>query len=117
MNRNGYVVNKTTIFNYVMMQPGYYFQGTTLSYNNLGIIKNSALQNKLYDRNVSVIGGSRVTGAAKIGYKMEINSNVEQQTYNDRYWEYINQFSALKSYPCVFYAGNRDSICGTSWGA
>lgn len=92
------------------------FYSKNSNYNNLGLIKKSVLNNKLYNRSNAVIGSSK-SGTTTIGYEMEIDSLITQQTYNDRYWEYTNQYSTLKAYPCVFYAGDRNSICGTDSGA
>lgn len=116
LKRNGYVANRTNIFDYAVFQAGYYFNNNTTNYNNLGLIKKSVLNNKLYNRSNAVIGSSK-SGTTTIGYEMEIDSLITQQTYNDRYWEYTNQYSTLKAYPCVFYAGDRNSICGTDSGA
>lgn len=108
--RNGYVINQTTIFDYALMQPGYYFKGTTSSYNNFALIKQSVLNNKLYNSS-GVIGGGKVSGGATLGYEMEIDSHITETAFNDRYWEYTNQFSTISSYPTMFYAGDRNDTC------
>lgn len=117
LNRMGYVANLTTIFDYVTLQSTYYFSGFTEDYENLDRIVTSTLNNKVYGTSNTVIGGYKVSGAATIGYEMELDSNVTTSDKNNRYWVYTAKYANLKAYPTMVYAGSRDSVCGTSSGS
>lgn len=109
--RAGYVANKTNIFDYVLLQPGYYQHSDM--YNQLIYARNSARDNKVYNNSGAVIGGSK-TSSTKIGFVMEIDSKIDGtnwKEYNDRYWEYTDKLTPLRnSCPVSFYASDRDSL-------
>lgn len=77
--------------------------------------------NKVYNDNAnsattaytSVVGGSKVSGAADIGVVMEITDAIagSDSSYNDRYYEYTLKFGSIKTrIPVVFYAGAQPSL-------
>ena len=106
--RAGYVANKTNIFDYVTIQPGYY----------QNYVKKSAQDNKFYNNSGGVVGGTK-TSSTKIGAEMEIDSKIaggsNWQGYNDRYYEYTVRFKPLRgSTPFTFYAGDRDSLMNST---
>lgn len=113
--RTGYIANKTNIFNYVLLQPGYYFHAEKLAQLNLA--KTCAQNNKVYNNSGTVTGGSK-TSSTKIGVEMEIDSQIagaNWQGYNDRYYEYTLRFNPLKtSIPVCYYADDRDSTMNTT---
>lgn len=114
--RAGYVANKTNIFDYVTIQPGYY-QNSDMS-NQLNYVKKSAQDNKFYNNSGGVVGGTK-TSSTKIGAEMEIDSKIaggsNWQGYNDRYYEYTVRFKPLRgSTPFTFYAGDRDSLMNST---
>lgn len=120
--RMGYVANKTTIFDYILLQPGFYRHDDRVEC--LRRVAASATNNKVYYysasssyTNSTVVGGSKVSGAADIGVVMEIDNDIvsSDSTYNDRYYEYTLKFNPIKtSVPIVFYAGARPSLMNTT---
>lgn len=123
LQRNGYIANRTSVFDYALFQASYYTGDYTIendeTFSNMphfSLIQKSVLENRLYNRNNVVIGGSK-SGSTVIGYEMELDDKVINQNENDRYWFYTYYYSGLKSYPQAFYAGDRNSICGTTNGA
>lgn len=96
------IVNGTDIFDFALFQPGYYFNPGMEYYKNLARVKKSVRE---------------ASGTTAVGYLMEIDSGVTTKEYNDRYWEYTDQLAELRDgCPCLFYAGDRNSVCGTTWG-
>lgn len=125
--RMGYVANKTTIFDYILLQPGYYWDTGKLEC--LRRVTASATNNKVYFYNSNysytssnVVGGSKVSGAADIGVVMEISNEIVNGSsshaasfYNDTYYEYTLKYNSLKtSIPIVFYAGAEPSLMQTT---
>lgn len=121
--RMGYVANKTTIFDYILLQPGYYWDTEKLEC--LRRVTASATNNKVYFYsanktypNSNVVGGSKVSGAADIGVVMEISDEIvygssshDASFYNDTYYEYTLKYNSLKTrVPIVFYAGAAGSL-------
>lgn len=115
--RAGYVANCTNIFDYVLLQPGYYQKAEKLF--RLNSVKTCVQNNKVYDRNGGVIGGSK-TSSTKIGVDMEIDDKIAGNNcpagttwkdYNNRYYEYTLRFGPLKTgIPVSYYAGERNSL-------
>ncbi len=115
--RAGYVANRTNIFDYVLLQPGYY-QKPEKDFR-LNSVKTCVQDNKVYDRHGGVIGGSK-TSSTKIGVDMEIDDKIAGVNcpagttwwdYSARYYEYTLRFDPLKSkIPISYYAGERNSL-------
>lgn len=111
--RVGYVANKTSIFNYVLLQPNYYFDANADPIP-LRRVQTSAINNKVYNYAGNVIGSTK-TGTSTIGVVMEIDSNVTSFDYNARYYEYTLKYGSIKStVPIIFYAGARNSTMNSS---
>ena len=121
--RMGYVANRSTIFDYVLLQPGYYWD--TNDVECLRRVAASATNNKVYNysasssyTNSTVVGGGKVSGAADIGVVMEIDDKIVNGSeehaasyYNNTYYEYTLKFGSIKSnVPIVFYAGAQPSL-------
>ena len=82
INDIGYVANLHTIFDYVYLQPHYYFLKSPDIFKNFGAIRKSCATNRVHDRDLVPVG-SQKGSTTKIGVQMEL----------DRYW----------------YSGNRTS--------
>lgn len=104
IKRMAYVSNKSTIFDYVVIQPHYYFDGS-VGINLIGVkscVKNQA---------ISYRDGSIVTPKASktmIGAEMELDWHiVAPNNYSanlSRYTEYVTSFGQYKgTYPIIFY--------------
>ena len=121
--RMGYVANRSTIFDYVLLQPGYYWD--TADVECLRRVAASATNNKVYNYSSSysytnsiVVGGSKISGAADIGVVMEVDSRIVNgegsktaSVFNNNYYEYILKFDSIKEdVPIVFYSGARPSL-------
>lgn len=108
LRRMGYTLNKTTIFDYAMLQPGYYFFPEKVA--NLNSIVNCINKNAVcMPGTTTLYGGSKVAGGAKITYEMELDSGVTEQEKNDRYYSYTVTFQDYQYGPCMIYAGDRNS--------
>ncbi|HOV28016.1 MAG TPA: hypothetical protein PK566_16880 [Pseudobacteroides sp.] len=112
--RIGYIANRTNIFDYVIVQPSYYFKADHK--NNISLVQNSSKSNMVLDINNDIVGGIK-TSKTLIGAEMEIDSRYNTMSgytyngYKNRYSEYVKAFSALdKETPIAFYAGNKDEI-------
>lgn len=113
--RVGYIANRTDIFDYVILQPTYYFYS---DFKNIPFIKASIENNAVLDNEQSIIGGIKSSNTI-IGAEMEIDKNYAPvagkesfaKAYGERYREYVNAFKeAGKKCPIAFYAGSRDDL-------
>lgn len=100
----GYVANKTNIFDYVIIQPHYYFESTVQS--NLNGVYYS-VQNQAVTYRDGVLAVPKTSNTI-IGVEMEMNWKiVPPNNYTDylgRYNEYVSKFSSLRgSCPFGFY--------------
>lgn len=73
INSVGSIANKTNIFDYVFIQPVYYFLRSQDIFENLGAIRRSMRDHRVYTRNGTVVGGSK-TSNTQIGVQMEIDA-------------------------------------------
>jgi len=116
----GIVVNNTNIFDYVLIQPHYYFgnepesewrRGDDCYGNMAGVFKSVTDQTICYRDGVAV--SERSAGAtAKIGIQMEIDGGVaSKDEYRARDAELRAKFkSLLDSADFSYFAGDRDEI-------
>ena len=113
--RIGYIANRTDIFDYVIIQPTYYFYSDI---KNIPFIKASVDNNIVLDTDQSIIGGIKCSNTI-IGPEMEIDGKyapvpgkeADAKAYKERYQEYVQAFSGAKQkYPVAFYAGSRDDL-------
>ena len=118
--RDGYVINKTNIFDKAILQPSYYFTpdvGTA----NLTLINNCITSQACKYANGSIVGGSK-TSSTEIGAEMEIDDCIitggsagTAQDYLNRYNSYASTFSSrVGSRPLAFYAGGPDSLLNST---
>ncbi|MDP4177460.1 MAG: hypothetical protein Q8900_03860 [Bacillota bacterium] len=120
------VANQTNIFNYVLLQPHYYFSPsftwkdpttnihhTYNYYNNLYVVKNSVTAQKILNYNGSYLkfGNTNIVKlpniSTQIGIQMEMDNNVNT---NSRYNDYVKEFNNLTSIPYSYYAGGPDTL-------
>lgn len=105
----GYVVNRTNIFDTVILQPSYYFNSARSG--GLTIIKNSVASQAVLNASGAIIGGSK-TSNTSIGFEMEIDEKYFSDTaYRMRYEAYVNTFAEfVGQYPTAYYAGSPDCM-------
>lgn len=113
--RIGYIANRTDIFDYVILQPSYYFSAAS---KNIPYIKASTDINAVLDIDQNIIGGIK-SSKTVIGAEMEIDKQIVPATgtesaakaYQERYQEYVKAFKGTQQkYPVAFYAGSRDDL-------
>ncbi len=100
----GYVANTTNIFNYIIIQPHYYFDETVPD-NLTGVYHSVKNQEICYRNGVTVL---EKTSNTIIGAEMEFSWKVvPPNDYTDcvnRYNEYVDTFSEFKNVkPIIFY--------------
>lgn len=97
------MVNKTNIFDTVIMQPSYYFHENRES--GLEIIHNSVAQQAVLNSSGAVIGGTK-TSDTEIGFEMEIDERYfTDSAYRERYQAYADTFAEfVGQYPTAYYA-------------
>jgi hypothetical protein len=100
----GYVTNKNTIYDYVMIQPHYYFDSTVQS--NLNGVYFSVNNQAVSYRDGVIV--TPKTSSTIIGVEMECDWHIvppnSYSDYQGRYNEYVSKFSGFKgSYPFAFY--------------
>jgi hypothetical protein len=110
--RIGYIANRTNIFDYIFIQPSYYFNSKS---ENIPYVKASSELNAVVDKNYEIVSGIK-SSKTLIGPEMEIDINydvtaVKDTASRDRYNQYVKAFSSVKSNtPVAFYAGPREDI-------
>lgn len=97
INSIGCVANRTDIFDYVLLQPHYYFQESRDILKNVEAIRESAhigavVSRKSDNNTFSIIGGGK-TSPTKIGVEMEIDKRHEQSGYATRYDVYAKCYN------------------------
>lgn len=106
----GYVADSVQIFDYVCMQPHYFFDPAA-SPGNLNGVKYSVEGNAVkYRDGVKVI--SNKSSSTQIGFEMEFDPY--KPNAESLYNEYVNTFSNLKSKPTGFYWAGNDSTAITN---
>jgi hypothetical protein len=102
-----HVANDATIFDYVVMQPHYYFDDTETWAKNLYGVRSSAIK-----QSVCLTDGSVITAKQSktlIGVEMEMDWHIvspnSYSAYLSRYNGYVSNFSDLRTtnVPIVFY--------------
>lgn len=102
--RIGYVANKQTIFDYVVVQPHYYFDGNVVE-NLKGVKYSTGNQTISYSDGFIV---TPKTSRTVMGPEIELSWKVvppnNYPEFLSRYNEYLFQFSEFKNiYPIIFY--------------
>ncbi len=110
----GYVVNRTDIFDTVIIQPSFFFNSART--DEIGIICDCVEKQAVVDINGNIIGGEK-TSKAFIGFEMEIDSQYfDQEGYPERYRAYEDGFGKfVGKYPTAYYAGHPQTLlklCG-----
>ncbi len=105
----GYIANKTAIFDYVIVQPNYYF--SEKQENNLYTIRDSVEENMIKDHTGEIVGEYKFSSTI-IGAEMEIDERVVNNPfYKKRYKDYVEVYDTYKeSRPVMYYAGDRNQI-------
>lgn len=121
ISRVGHIVNKTNIFDIVILQPNEYF-GSYRNYGasnqqdlrgNVSFIDSCVSAQKMKTKAGAVVGSSK-SSSTEIGFEMEINANITSnetdeagKTHLQRYNSYVSTFGkyiigSVKR-PCAFY--------------
>lgn len=91
------VIHRTNIFDYVFIQPGYYFKDESLNFKaNCEAIRTAIQTQKLcYQNKLQIVPNAQITCTkAKIGCQMEIDSKCVAEPYRSRYQHYVDVFGA-----------------------
>ncbi len=111
--RIGYIANRTNLFDYIIIQPSYYFKADQ---KNIPFVQNSSKSNMVLDIYNDIVGGIK-NSKTLVGAEMEIDARYntigdnKYIGYQERYSEYVKAFSSLsKETPIAFYAGTRDEF-------
>lgn len=104
----GHVVNRTDIFDTVIIQPSYFFRAERTP--ELGLVRECVRQQQVIDADGSVIGGEK-TSKTVIGFEMEIDHQFfDKEGYPERYYAYEETYGEfLGKYPTAYYAGCPDT--------
>ncbi len=105
----GYVVNRTDIFDTVIIQPSFFFNSARV--DEIEIVCNCMKNQAIVDINGNIIGGKK-TSKTEIGFEMEIDwQYFEGDDYVERYKAYENGFGEyLGKCPTAYYAGCPDTM-------
>jgi len=105
----GYVVNRTDIFDTVIIQPSFFFNPARTE--EIRIISESMEKQAVVDINGNIIGGEK-TSKTLIGFEMEIDSQYfDQEGYPERYKAYEDGFGKfLGKCPTAYYAGHPQTM-------
>ena len=111
--RMGYIANRTDFFDYIVIQPSYFFSKNTKA--NINVIEESVKRQEVVDFYGDPFGGEKISKTI-IGAEMEIaeDSSCSVSTRKDeeeRYLAYVNAFKQFSGkYPIIYYASYRDSV-------
>jgi hypothetical protein len=114
--RDGYVINRTNIFDKALLQPMYYFSPNQ-GISNLTLISNCISSQACKLDNGTIVSGSK-TSSTEIGVEMEVDTKIitggtagTAQEYLNRYNSYVTAFSAyVGSRPIAYYAGGPSEV-------
>lgn len=128
VNRVGHIVNKTNIFDIVILQPNEYF-GSYRNYgtdsqqdlrNNVAFIDSCVSAQKMKTKAGAIVGSTK-TSTTEIGFEMEINEKITSsetdeagKTHLQRYNSYVSTFgkyiTGATKRPCAFYFDRADRM-------
>ena len=74
----GYVANRTNIFNYVFIQPVYYFIPANTTFENFQALRYSMKYQAVYNRSLSVVAPKN--SSTIIGVQMEVDPNMDSSS-------------------------------------
>lgn len=109
----GYVVNLTDIFDYVIIQPSFFFNSARTV--EIEIVSNCVKQQAVVDINGNIIGGKKIS-KTEIGFEMEIDHQFfENDAYAERYYAYEKAFGSFAgTRPAAYYAGAPETLLKVS---
>ena len=108
----GHVVNLTDIFDYVIIQPSFFFNPARTE--EIGIVSQCVGKQAVVDINGNIIGGKK-TSRTEIGFEMEIDHQFyESDAYVERYYAYEKGFGSFVGLrPTDYYAGTPETLIKT----
>ena len=106
----GNVANRTNIFDYILIQPQYYFlghNGVEAPLANIEGVYQSIQKEAVTYRDGVIVTPKRASATAQIGVQMEIDGNaIVDSGFNSRYNAYVSRYSSLvNSRTISFYKG------------
>jgi len=108
----GYIVNTTPIFDYVLIQPHYYFDGDNIK--NLDGVFYSVINQEICYRDKKIVTPRTSNSKSKIGFLIEISSAIKwenAEVYQSRYNQYRFNFIGLRNiFPSGFYSGGANDV-------
>ncbi len=109
--RLGYIANRTDFFDYVVIQPSYYFAANTAP--NVGVVEKSVEKQTVVDFYGDAFGEK--ISKTVLGPEMEIaedgGANVSEDDRRDRYLAYEKAYKKfVGKYPIIYYAADRNSV-------
>ena len=111
--RMGYIANRTDFFDYIVIQPSYFFSKNTKA--NIKVIGESVKRQEVVDFYGDPFGGEKISKTI-IGAEMEIaeDSSRSVSTRKDeekRYLAYVKEYKKyVGKYPIIYYASYRHSV-------
>lgn len=90
------VIRQTSIFDYALIQPGYYFDGASYNEKNCEVVRQDIATQQLWyvNPNVPILPSSAITSwKTVIGCQMEIDDNCLDSAYMARYNHYVSVFN------------------------
>ncbi|EMN7729953.1 hypothetical protein WB980_003303 [Bacillus cereus] len=128
IKRVGYITNRTNIFDEVLLQPNYYFNGTGTDNKaplaNLQGVKHSIDQQQVTFRDGKPAAIKLSGIKTRIGVQMEVDgkvnwgdsaNNLSAVVFQQRYQQYVDAFKTFVGYyPISYYGAERSHIFDTS---
>ncbi|MBN2853226.1 MAG: DUF4855 domain-containing protein [Clostridia bacterium] len=112
IKRVGYIANTTPFFDYILIQPHYYFDGD--SRKNLDAVFYSVINQKICYRDMVPVIEKTSNASAEIGFLNELNSMIRwdsSKTFEKRFGLYTYNFKGLRnSFPSGFYTGGVNDV-------
>ena len=90
------IAHRTSIFDYILIQPGYYFNDAWNAELNCEAIREAIRTQKMcYQNYTQIVPNSQITSTrAKIGCQMEIDQSIVDSPFDSRYQHYCDVFGA-----------------------
>ena len=111
--RLGYIANRTDFFDYIVVQPTYYFN--KILHANIEAVRKCVEQQAICDFYGQIFGGEKISKTI-IGPEMELEGdktwkNIHVPANEARYLAYVEAYRGfVNKVPMVYYAGGRDHI-------
>lgn len=130
IKRVGFVTNRTNIFDEVLLQPNYYFNGTGTRISNqapasnLQGVKYSIQKQQVTFRDGNPAAIKLSNNTTRIGVQMEIDgkiswgdpsNNLSASIFQNRYQQYVNAYQTFVGiYPISYYGAEKIHIFNTN---